>query len=353
MDRRNFLKASGLTAASLFLQNQLFSSTVSDFGRNSGIKPIAGSWFEFSHGFATEGKYWNSVLPQFSEEQWKFKVKEISELGMEYLVLMAVANEGKTFYPSKLQPRYDYACTDPLEAVLSAADGCGIKFFVSNDFWLDWREGNKMMTSLEVAKLREKGMEEIAEKYAHHKSFYGWYYPNESGLWNSIDETTINYVNRCNKKAKELTPNSVNLIAPYGTKSVRADDQYVRQLEKLDIDIIAYQDEIGVKKTKVGTAGKYYEALSKAHKRAGRSKLWADMEIFEFEGDVYKSALIPANFDRILKQMEDISPFVEKILVYQYLGIMNKPGSIATVGHPNSGKLYTDYKNWFNSQKRL
>jgi len=351
MDRRNFLKASGLTSASLLLQNQLFSSTAMNAGEKSGIKPIAGSWFEFTHGFAPEGKYWNSVLPQFTTAQWKAKVKEISETGMEYLVLMSVANDGRTFYPSKLQPRYDYACADPLEAILSSADECGIKFFVSNDFWADWREGTKMMTSSEVAVLREKGMEEVAEKYSHHQSFYGWYYPNESGLWNSIDETTISYVNRCNKKARELTPNSVNLIAPYGTKSVRADDQYVRQLEKLDIDIIAYQDEIGVKKTKVGTAGKYYEALSKAHTKAGRSRIWADMEIFEFEDDVYKSALIPAGFDRILKQMEDISPFVEKILVYQYLGIMNKPGSIASVGHPNSGKLYNDYLNWYNAQK--
>lgn len=351
MDRRNFCKTFGLTSASLFLASQTFAAISSQAKQNSKIKPISGSWFEFTHGFAPEGKYWNSVLPQFTTEQWKAKVKEIRETGMEYLVLMAVANEGKTFYPSKLQPRYDYVCPDPLEAVLSAADECGMKFFVSNDFWSDWENGDKMMKDADVAKLREKGMEEIAGKYSHHKSFYGWYYPNESGLWNAIDETTINYVNRCNKKAKELTPNSVNLIAPYGTKSVRADDKYVSQLEKLDIDIIAYQDEIGVKKTKVGTAGKYYESLSKAHTKAGRSRIWADMEVFEFENDVYASALIPTDFDRILKQMEDISPFVENILIYQYLGVMNKPGSLASVGHPNSEKLYTDYMNWLNAQK--
>jgi hypothetical protein len=351
MDRRNFLKTCGLTSASLLMANQLFGAVAAEAKRNPAIKPIMGSWFEFTHGFAPEGKYWNSVLPTFTEAQWKAKVKEISATGMEYLVLMAVANDGKTFYPSKLQPRYDYACQDPLEAVLSAADECGIKFFVSNDFWVSWDDTAKMMTDAKIAGLREKGMEEVAEKYAHHKSFYGWYYPNESGLWNSIDEVTINYVNRCNQKAKELTPKSVNLIAPYGTKSIRADENYVRQLEKLDIDIIAYQDEIGVKKTKVGTAGKYYEALYKAHAKAGRSRLWADMEIFEFEQDVYASALIPAKFDRILKQMEDISPFVENILVYQYQGIMNQPGSIASVGHKDSEKLYTDYMNWRKAQQ--
>jgi hypothetical protein len=351
MNRRNFLSTCSASTVSLLLLNESFASGHPESIKNPVIKPIKGSWFEFEHTSAAEGKYWNPVLPKFSEQQWKAKVKEISETGMEYLVLMAVANDAKTYYPSKLKPRYEYACADPLEAILSAADECNIKFFVSNDFWSDWQDLKKMMTDPEVSKLREKGMEEVAEKYSHHKSFYGWYYPNETGLWNSFDETTINYVNSCNNIAKKLTPRSVNLIAPYGTKSTRPDSKYISQLEKLDIDIVAYQDEIGVKKTKVGFAGKYYEALNKAHTKAGRSRIWADMEIFEFEGDVYKSALIPASFDRILQQMEDISPFVENILVYQYLGIMNKPGSIASVGHPDSGKLYTDYMNWLKTQQ--
>jgi hypothetical protein len=351
MKRRNFLKTFGASATSLLLLNNSVASSHPESKINPVIKPIKGSWFEFQHVFAPEGKYWNPVLPKFTEEQWKVKIKEISETGMEYLVLMAVAYDGKTYYPSKLKPRHEYACIDPLEAVLSAADECNMKFFVSNDFWSDWQNVKKMMTDPEVAKLREKGMEEVAEKYAHHKSFYGWYYPNETGLSNSFDDITINYVNNCTRIAKRLTPRSINLIAPYGTKSVRIDSEYISQLEKLDIDIVAYQDEIGVRKTKVGFAGKYYEGLNKAHAKAGRSRLWADMEIFEFEGDVYKSALIPASIDRILKQMEDISPFVENILVYQYLGIMNKPGSIASVGHPDSGKLYTDYMNWLKTQK--
>ena len=70
------------------------------------------------------------------------------------------------------------------------------------------------------------------------------------------------------------------------------------------------------------------------------------MELFYFE-DKTKGNLMPADFNtRILRQMEDISPFVDKILVYQYIGIMNKPGSKAYAGSPNSTKLYTDYKNW-------
>ena len=57
---------------------------------------------------------------------------------MEYLVLMAVALDHKTFYPSRLLPAWEMACPDPLEALLQATDDHGIKVFVGNGFWGQW-----------------------------------------------------------------------------------------------------------------------------------------------------------------------------------------------------------------------
>jgi len=346
MNRRNFIQTCSIAPVAILPSLPVFASVSK---QNTFVKPFVGSWFEFEHHNQPEGKYWNSTVSKFTTEQWKAKIKEMHEAGMEYLVMLAVAYEGKTYYPSKLQPRHNYACDDPLEAVLQAADECGVKFFVSNDYWSDWTRVEKAMKDEDIWRLRERGMEEVAEKYAHHKSFYGWYYPHESGFNRFIDETTIYYVNRCSQKAKALTPKAQTLIAPYGTRSISFDNNYIRQLERLDVDIMAYQDEVGVRKTQAGTAGKYYEDLYKMHLKAGRARLWADLEIFEFEGDVYRSALIPASFERILTQLEDISPFVEHILIYQYLGMMNRPGSQAFAGHKDSEKLYTDYMNWLNA----
>lgn len=351
MRRRSFLKTLGLGLGATALSPQ--SALASDSfvrKRYPAIKPIIGSWFEFRHNNLAEGKYWNATLKNFTEDNWKEKIREISEAGMEYLVLMGVAGDDEAFYESQYLKSAGYQCKDPLEAVLSAADECGIKFFIGNDFYGDWRYARKMMTDKNVAMLREKGMNEVAEKYGHHKSFYGWYFPNESGLFDNIDDMTIEYVNNCSRIGKQLIPNSVNIIAPYGTNTIRTDDEYVRRLEKIDIDIIAYQDEIGVRKTKVGEAGKYFEGLYKAHAKAGRARLWADIELFEFEDVFYKSALIPASFDRVLQQLEDISPFVEHILVYQFQGMMNKPGSKAFAGHPDSTKLYSDYMEWYHNR---
>jgi hypothetical protein len=183
-------------------------------------------------------------------------------------------------------------------------------------------------------------MEEIASKYAHHKSFYGWYYPCETGINSYYEDIFIHYVNTSSAQAAKLTPNAKTLIAPYGTRNVKTDDTYVRQLEKLDVDCIAYQDEIGVEKTKVEESATYFENLYKAHKKAAKSCLWADIEIFTFEDEVYKSALLPAPYERVIKQIEAVSPFVEKIFIYQYIGLLNRPKTMAFAGHKDSVFLY-------------
>ena len=317
---------------------------------NSMIKPLAGSWFEFQHS-AAEGGYWNDALKKFTADQWRRKVFEIHEIGMEYLVLMGVAQAGKPFYPSKIAPQIPMGCEDPLEAILSAADECGIKFFVSNDFWGDLDAYN-MMLDKGVQKIRFQAMEEITEKYSHHECFYGWYFPNEAMLQPYFVDACVNYLNECADFAQRLTPNCVNLIAPYFIKEARFDDTFVRQLEKMNVDIIAYQDGVGVTHTDLKDSARFYETLYKAHEKACRARLWADIELFYFE-DKTSGNLLPADFNkRIIKQLEAVTPYVDKVLCYKYLGIMNKPGTDIIAGHPDSLKLYEQYMKWYNSYQK-
>ena len=161
---------------------------------------------------------------------------------------------------------------------------------------------------------------------------------------------SIRYINIISSEARKLNPKNKTMIAPYGTRITAPDDKYVKQLEQMDLDIIAYQDEVGVQKTTVSQEAAYYEALYKAHRKAGRAEIWADMELFEFEGTVYHSALLPAPWERVKAQLEEISPFVDKIITYAYQGMMTKPGGIARCGYPEGAEqLYTDYKGWLDS----
>ena len=132
------------------------------------------------------------------------------------------------------------------------------------------------------------------------------------------------------------------LIAPYGTRFACTDEHYIEQLKRLDCDIIAYQDEVGVEKSKTEETRVYFERLNKAHKIAGKSAIWADMETFQCEGKVYFSNLIAADSERVKKQMESISDYVDEIIIYMYQGTMNPPDTKAMCGHPSTVNLYTD-----------
>ena len=311
-------------------------------------KPITGTWFEFWHHNIPEGKYWNPICRHFSAEQWEAKVDELASVGMKYIVLMATAlgyeEYAESYYDTDIFPFAEMACKDPMSALLNAADRNGMKVFVSCGFYGVWTHTYDNMTSPEVTARAFKAMDELWAQYGNHKSFYGWYFPDETCINGHFLEEFITYVNAYSAHAHKISPNAKTMIAPYGTNILVADEQYVDQLKRMDVDIVAYQDEIGVRKSTPDQTGAYYKALRAAHDAAGRSALWADMEVFEFEADVYRSALIPSDMERVEKQLKAVSPYVDVILCYQYLGMLNESSTNAYCGHPDSLKFYEDYK---------
>ncbi|MGB7549411.1 MAG: DUF4434 domain-containing protein [Terracidiphilus sp.] len=346
LNRRDFLLALGLGAAALAIDPAETKASPLP----GAIKPISGSWFEFQHHATVEGVDWNPACARFSALQWDAKIKEIADAGMEYLVLMATALYYRSFYETKIFPKWEMGCANPLEAVLSAADKYKIKFFIGGGFYGDW-ESDKTISDPVAMKKRLQSMEELTNIYGHHMSFHGWYWPDEACINPHYTPEFIKYVNTCSRLARQLKPQAQIMIAPYGTRIAIPDDEYVRQLDAMDVDVVAYQDEVGVRKSKVTETSAFYQGLRKAHDRAQKAQIWADVEIFEFENEVYNSALMPAPFDRVLRQLEAVSPWVDKILVYQYQGMMNKPSSVAFAGCPASTKLYSDYLNWLEGRR--
>ena len=314
-------------------------------------KRITGTWFEFLHHNEAEGKYWNTALTAFSEKQWREKIREMKEAGMRYIALLAIALHFKAYFKTRIFPEWEIGCADPIEVLLDEADRQQMRVFISTGFYGDWMDPIGNMTDPAVLKRMLTAINELSALYGHHESFYGWYYPDETWIKGHLSPEFMHYVNLSSAEIHKMGSRFKTLIGPYGTRDVIADDQYIRDLEALDIDFMAYQDEIGVQKTKLAESAGFYERLKRVHDKAGRAKLWADVEVFEFEGEVYKSALLPAPFERVKKQLEAVSPYVEEILIYEYPGLMNKPGSGAFAGHPSSEKLYTDYMAFCKSKQ--
>jgi hypothetical protein len=305
--------------------------------KNNKFNPIVGSWFEFQHQNKIEGKYWDNQLKNLTCNKWELKIKEMADIGLRYLVILDVAYKGMSFYSSKYLLKFNLNCKNPLELLLNAADKYGIKVFVSNGFFGNWRKPIRVMHSRDVRKLRMKAMAEIVESYGHHKSFYGWYFPNETGINGYYKEFYIDFVNKASAEVAKLMPQAKTLIAPYGTRTVKADAKFVKQLESLNVDYVAYQDEVGVRKSTPEETAGYFKKLSYLHKKAGRSKLWADIEMFTFEGKRYQSPLIPGPAERVVKQLKSAAPHVDNILIYEYNGLINNPDTKVYLGHPNNG----------------
>lgn len=307
---------------------------------------LDGTFFEIHHHNTAEGKSWNPALDSFTAENWREKVREIAALKMEYIVVMATALYDRCYFESSVFPLADIPCADPIEAVLDEADKCGIKVFLGNGFYGDWTKPGVNITSSEVIDRSFKAMDELTEKYARHKSFYGWYFPDETCIILRFSGNFMKYVNLCSARCREITPDKKALIAPYGTNLTLTNSKYIDALASLDVDFIAYQDEIGVKKTRVWQSERIFERLKKAHDKAGRAALWADIELFKFEGMVYKSALLPADFKRIERQIANVAPYADKIIGYQYIGLMNPEDSGSFAGHESSAELYRQYAEY-------
>ena len=313
------------------------------------MKPITGAWIEFRHHSGAEGRYYNPELRRFTREQWQAMIRDMHRIGMDTAVLTFTAlvteDERESYAPVDLFPRpADMVCPEALDAVMEEMETLGMHLFIALGFYGLWTDPEANMLSREVDERAFRAADILYARYRTYRCFEGWYLPDETEAGPYFKELFIDYVNRYAKKLRAMDPEKKILIAPYGTNKISTDEVFVDQLRRLDCDYIAYQDEVGVQKSTADQTGEYYRRLREAHDRAGRSRLWADLEVFEFEGKVYQSALLPARINRIEQQLKAVSPWAEKVLCYAYPGLLARPGSIATYAGREPERLYAEYE---------
>lgn len=319
-------------------------------------KQVRGTWINFVYQ-DERNKYMNPAEVDItSPDLWRLKVKELSEMGVEYVVIMYVAIDGRSFYPSDFMPPYYPANRgSPVEAVMNAADENKMKVFMSTG-WAKDQDDNPVLP--EIRAIQVKIMHETAKLFSGHKSFYGWYLPCEGVIGPYLSQKAVDAANSLTDEAKKLTPDKKVMISPYGLRLAKFDDRrFAEQISKLKVDIIAYQDEVGcvVEPMPLPHMKENFARLREVHNKT-KIELWANDESFTWEKglNVRPSALIPAPLPRFLSQLAGVSKAgVDEVTSFAICGIYDKPGSEMPIGQPVfAAKAYTEYMDWKDGKGR-
>lgn len=314
------------------------------------VKPITGTWINLAYQ-DVRNKYTNpQQFDNTDPEMWAQKVAELNNMGVEYLVFMAVANEEKAYYPSKLMAwTYPADRKSPVDAIMDKAAELGMKVFMSTG-WAKDQDDNLRDPAIKQRQLDM--MKELTALYGTHPALYGWYLPVEDCLCPLLSEHAVVAVNALTEQARALTPGKKILISPYGiVDSDFANPEYEKQLAKLKVDIIAYQDEVGCVREQfpLPRLKQNWQKLRDIHERLDIA-MWANCETFTWERGTNDrtSALIPAAYSRLLSQQVAASEAgVEKIISFMLCGIFENPSSPYQLGQPVwSGRAYENYMKW-------
>ena len=318
------------------------------------ILPITGTFINLAYQ-DVRNKYTNPAeIDCTNPALWEQKVDELHEMGMEYIVFMAVANEGKAFYPSSIMPRcYSEGRKSPVSAIMDAAATRGMKVFMSTG-WAKDQDDNLRDPAIKQRQMDM--MMELSGIYGKHEAFYGWYLPVEDCLGPVLTDYAVEAVNALTQRARELTPGKRVLISPYGIfKSDFDDPAFEKQISRLEVDIIAYQDEVGCLREEypLSRLKENWKKLRAIHDRLN-IEMWANCETFTWEKGTNdrSSALVPASFSRVLSQMSAASVAgADRIISFIVCGMWDKPGSAYPLGQPIcSSRLYEDYMSWLGGE---
>ncbi|MDF2477191.1 MAG: hypothetical protein K0S24_2674 [Sphingobacterium sp.] len=344
------MKRLSVKIARFLLAVSLLTTTVAVKLHAQDLKPLKGTWLNLPYQ-DVRNKYMNPahincLAPAF----WKTKIKEYAQMGLSHLVLMAVANDGKAFYPSTfMSAAYPTGQQSPVEAIMEAADQYGMHVFMSCG-WAKNQDDNIRDPAIKA--LQQRIMEETASLFATKKSFYGWYLPVEDSMEPILSDEAVHAANTLSAVAKKLTPNKKVMISPYGICHAALDDpKFAQQIKKLNVDIIAYQDEVGCVREPMPLprVRENFKKLGKIHEGTG-IEFWSNIESFtwEKEDNSRESALIPAAFPRYLSQLVAASlAGTKEIISFSVYGIIDDVNSTMPIGQPTaSAQAFVDFMDW-------
>lgn len=312
--------------------------------------PIRGSWINLFYQ-DERNRYTNPAhVDGLDPELWRKEVRKLYDMGMDYIVLMAVANKGMAYYPSQCMPRaYPDGGISPVEAIMKEAETCGMRVFLSTG-WAKNQDDN-----LRNPEIRDRQLEilhELALLYNNSPALYGWYLPVEDCLGPILSDRAVEAVNSLTAEVRRQSPGKKVLISPYGLFKSRVNyPHFAEQIARLTVDIIAYQDEVGCLREPypLPNLKEKWKALRAIHDQLPIA-LWANCESFTWEGTTNDrhSPLLPASPERILAQQAAATQGgAECILSFAISGLVTPADEEDQLGQPGwSAFVHQRLQGW-------
>lgn len=367
MNRRTFLNTGtkGLVAAAAVAgvsRKSLGDQTAAAGAGGGGCEPrISGSFFDIIHVNWWDAAYWTDTCFHWGEANWRALIRDMHGVGIDTAICGATAFWGRPVFPGyekTVGKPIRFECTDPLGVCVDEAERLGMKVFFGiglrgrcsqvrdyadmsppwPEVWFRWN------TALAEA---------IVDRFGGRKCFGGLYISYEIDFH---DHQVALYEKLVKQYLRPVIGPVRILASPGSLGDHRALNELPRQLERTGINIVAPQD-YGGRSNDIRQALELVRRNAQAMERIGTEvrkagvALWCNCELFDFEGDpAGRGMCVPGPIERIRQQIALQAPLAEKLLCYQYQGIMNRRSDLVNIGRPDSDTLYRGYVAYLNER---
>jgi hypothetical protein len=320
-----------------------------------------------------------------SKDAWKKELEAMRRARIDTIIIQRLEADGESFIPD----RDDRKAVDPTEIILRYADKHKMQVFIG--LWSGSWPGTQV-ESADAELLRSTKDENIRvasaawSRYGNgkHKSFTGWYIPQE--IWNinwekEQNERMRTFYRTVTDHCKGISNNKPVAISPYFSPFGNAHEEAVtavytaflngdEKVKGAGVDIIMLQDGVGVRCRNTqwdifSNVQPYFRAFLAATQEASKVKkvaLWGDLENLKtVQGgclDNFQSVFKgePADFSRLQMQLEAASldpdnnqPFFEKLVMFDFFHYMSPvhPGETLAARQ----RLYSAYVDLYGEGK--
>ncbi len=274
----------------------------------------------------------------WGEKCWRKEFELYQKIGIDTVVIIRAGYQNKCIFPSKTIPNLLPVYEDLGEIFLSLADEYDL-----NLYWGTYDSGNYWWARSwwKEVELNLPFIDEVVERYGHHKSFKGWYLCHETSKNDAHIIELFNHIGKHCKAAKDLPV----LISPYpqGAKQggggvMSLDDSFdhwdrIFDATQESFDICAFQDG----QIHYQELPRFIEGIGKLGEKYGVS-IWSNLETFDRDMPI---KFPPADWRYLRFKMEAASKVAEKIITFEFPHFMS-PNSCYPAAH-NLFERYSEY----------